>query len=109
MKQLSESELLKRYSIIVVEADNDQPIGDYSASQADGHADEFDNFAAPTTENEPMPEITEDPIADLSTYLLSKDDIENTANVDRYIREWLKNNGYELTPTGGLENKEGKV
>ena len=116
----SSKDLLRKYADIVKEAE----------SQPDGFADqeEFnpEDFNAPSddeqTPEENVPDeslmgddsgITdmnqlEDPIESLSQELSDGDDRE-LDNIKHKISKWLKDNRYELTPIGGLSNKQGNV
>jgi len=118
----SEGELLREYAQIISEAQGDtwpeeyDPDNDELAMDDKRIADsELDNFDPENNEIDlPDDSMMDDENGDIMAPTSDIDDpindLANELHIDaNKISQWLKVNDYELTPIGGLSNKQGKV
>lgn len=109
----SSIDLLREYSTIIKEAEEDFDASDFDSNEpddfeemnrneADDYRNEFDEPSEDMTGN-----TENNPVQELADYIDNyKDD---TADWSTVIAQFLKDNHYDLVPTNSLENSTGNV
>lgn len=77
----------------------------YSDMIAEAELGELSNSSEPTINP------AADPVSELASYIANEVEIGqgNEKDLGDAIQKWLTDNGYDITTSGGLENKEGQV